>query len=135
MILPVAEKLLIPSHRVFANTILFNETDGSYASFDAKEPTSRDGGKKAVVQQLIDQHGYDGVVMIGDGATDMQARPPASAFIGYGGIVVREKVKEGADWFITDFKVSTAANNCIDLTLNVAGNIGRHKCGLKITAD
>jgi phosphoserine phosphatase len=105
MILPIAEHLRIPSHRVFANNILFNEADGAYASFDASAPTSRDGGKRTVVQKLIDDHGYSGVVMIGDGATDMQARPPASAFIGYGGIVVREKVKEGADWFISDFKV------------------------------
>lgn len=41
--------------------------------------------------------------MVGDGATDMQARPPADLFIGYGGIVVRDAVKKGADWFITDF--------------------------------
>jgi phosphoserine phosphatase len=33
----------------------------------------------------------------------MQARPPADAFIGYGGIVVRKAVQEGADWFVTDF--------------------------------
>ena len=107
MILPVAEKLFIPSHRVIANTLFFSETDGSYSSFDATSPTSRDGGKKTVVQGLIETNGYNGVVMIGDGATDMQARPPASAFIGYGGIVVRDKVKNGADWFITDFQVVT----------------------------
>jgi len=41
--------------------------------------------------------------MVGDGATDMQARPPADAFIGYGGIVVREPVRRGADWFVTHF--------------------------------
>ncbi len=41
--------------------------------------------------------------MIGDGATDLEARPPADGFIGYGGIVVRETVKAKADWFITDF--------------------------------
>jgi phosphoserine phosphatase len=41
--------------------------------------------------------------MFGDGATDMQARPPAEAFIGYGGVVVRDAVKIGADWFIMDF--------------------------------
>ena len=27
-------------------------------------------------------HGYDPIFMIGDGATDMEARPPADAFIG-----------------------------------------------------
>ena len=37
----------------------------------------------------------------GDGATDMEARPPADIFVGFGGNVIREKVKGGADWFVT----------------------------------
>ena len=43
--------------------------------------------------------------MIGDGATDLDARlhGPAAAFIGYGGVSVREKVKAQADWFISSF--------------------------------
>ncbi len=41
----------------------------------------------------------------GDGVTDMQARPPASAFICFGGAVVRDAVKKGADLFVTDFQV------------------------------
>ncbi len=41
--------------------------------------------------------------MIGDGATDLQARPPAHAMIGYGGIAQREKVMNGADMFVTHF--------------------------------
>ena len=40
--------------------------------------------------------------MVGDGVTDMHAKPPADAFIGFGGVVVREKVRDGADWFVTD---------------------------------
>lgn len=32
-----------------------------------------------------------------------QARPPAQAFIGYGGVTIREAVRDGADWFVTDF--------------------------------
>lgn len=105
MIEPVADQLRIPYHRIYANTLLFNESDGSFAGFDEKEPTSRDGGKPAVIQSLIDAHGYSSVVMIGDGATDMQAKPPAKVFIGYGGVIEREKVKEGADWYIYDFEV------------------------------
>ena len=50
--------------------------------------------------------GHKNVVMIGDGVTDMQAKPPAALFIGFGGVVVREKVRDGADWFISDFSVS-----------------------------
>lgn len=102
MIEPVAALLEIPEDRIFANTILFNH-DGSYYGFDRSEPTSRDGGKHAVFESLKKEFGYATMVMVGDGATDMQARPPADAFIGYGGVVTRKRVAEGADWFVTDF--------------------------------
>lgn len=46
--------------------------------------------------------------MIGDGVTDLQARPPADLFIGFGGIVTRDFVKQNADWFVTDFTQLTA---------------------------
>ena len=44
--------------------------------------------------------------MISDGATDMEARAQggADAFIGYGGVVIRDVVKNGADLFITDMQ-------------------------------
>jgi hypothetical protein len=58
MIEPVADLLGIPVHRVFANTLLFDPADGSYAGFDASEPTSRDGGKPRVLAQLAHAHGY-----------------------------------------------------------------------------
>eukprot|EP00913_Durusdinium_trenchii_P034396 g32177.t1 len=35
---------------------------------------------------------------------DMMGQGPAKAFIGYGGVSVREKVKKNADWFITSFQ-------------------------------
>lgn len=103
MIAPVAEKLGIPEDRIFANTILFDQ-DGLYAGFDEAEPTSHDGGKPAVLKLLQKQRGYKTLLMIGDGATDLQARPPAKAFIGFGGVQVREKVRQEADWFITNFQ-------------------------------
>jgi soluble P-type ATPase len=56
------------------------------------------------VKALKAKHGYKAVVMVGDGATDMQARPPAEAFIGYGGVAVRDAVRKGADWYVYDFK-------------------------------
>lgn len=103
MIEPIAEAVNVPSHRIFANKILF-DGEGNYSNYDEEQPTSRDGGKAKVVQQLKDELGLTSVVMVGDGATDMQAKPPADAFIGYGGVVERDVVKEGADWFITDFQ-------------------------------
>ncbi len=104
MINPIAELLRIPLNRVYANTILFDK-NGEYVGFDEKEYTSRDGGKPAVIHRLKNAHGYSTVVMVGDGATDMQAKPPADAFIGFGGVVERAAVKAGADWYVKDFQV------------------------------
>ena len=95
-------KLLNIIKLTFYVNIIFDD-NGGYAGFDTNEPTSADGGKPKVIQMLKDVHGYETVVMIGDGATDMQAKPPADAFIGFGGVVVRESVKDGADLFISDF--------------------------------
>eukprot|EP00127_Corallochytrium_limacisporum_P001558 Clim_evm11s66 gene=Clim_evmTU11s66 len=103
MINPLAEVLNIPKGNVHANNLLFNE-DGSYKGFDESEPTSRSGGKPKALQSIIDSKGHSVVIMVGDGATDMEARPPAKLFIGYGGNQVREKVKAGADLWCTDFE-------------------------------
>lgn len=106
MIEPIAEVLDIPFHRIYANNLLFN-VDGSFAGFDKDEPTSRDGGKPAVIQLLLNSHGEKmarPILMVGDGATDMQAKPPADAFLGFGGVAKRQAVEKGADWFITDFE-------------------------------
>ena len=46
------------------------------------------GGKAKVVADLKAKHGYKTVVMVGDGATDMEARDVeggADAFIGFAG--------------------------------------------------
>lgn len=59
--------------------ILFS---GEYAGFDENEPTSRNKGKGDVISMLKKEQGYGKIVMIGDGATDLEASPPADAFIG-----------------------------------------------------
>lgn len=55
---------------------------GEYAGFDENEPTSRSGGKALVVRRLKEHHGYQRLVIVGDGATDAEACPPADGFIG-----------------------------------------------------
>jgi phosphoserine phosphatase len=102
MIHPLADALGLPRAHVHANTLLFGPA-GEYAGFDQAAPTSRDGGKPEVLRRLRAQLGPGPIVMVGDGATDMQARPPADAFVGYGGVVVRPAVRDGACLFTTDF--------------------------------
>jgi phosphoserine phosphatase len=79
LIHPVADKLGIPLENVFANKLKFYY-DGSFAGFDGDQPTSRSGGKSAVIEILRSRHSV--IVMVGDGITDLEACPPADAFIG-----------------------------------------------------
>lgn len=55
---------------------------GEYAGFDENEPTSRSGGKAVVIDFLKKEKGYTNLILIGDGATDLEASPPADGFIG-----------------------------------------------------
>ena len=105
MIQPIAEELNVSQDKIYANTIWF-DSDGKYEGFDSKEFTSRDFGKARALEAIQKQHGYasGSLVMVGDGMTDMQAKPPADLVIGYGGVIERAAVREKADWFVTDFK-------------------------------
>jgi len=106
MIEPIAQQLAIPTQNIVANTLWFHD-DGSYRGFDPTEPTSADMGKPKALTRIQAQKGYETMVMVGDGATDAQAKPPAKAFIGFGGVVERPAVKAKADWFVTDFREMT----------------------------
>ncbi|KAB2087790.1 hypothetical protein ES319_A04G129100v1 [Gossypium barbadense] len=71
MINPVASILGILQENIFANQLLFGSS-GEFLGFDANDPTSRSGRKATVVQQIRNVKGYKELVMIGDGATDLE---------------------------------------------------------------
>jgi len=51
------------------------------------------------------------MVMVGDGATDLEARREGGAdiFIGYGGTVVRPSIAAQADWYVYGIQELTDA--------------------------
>ncbi|KAI7800851.1 putative phosphoserine phosphatase [Triplophysa rosa] len=98
----VASQLSIPLQHVYANRLKFY-FNGEYAGFDDSQPTAESGGKGKVISLLKERYGFETVVMIGDGVTDLEACPPASAFIGFGGNVVRQQVKEKSSWYVMSF--------------------------------
>ncbi|XP_052861374.1 phosphoserine phosphatase [Anopheles cruzii] len=109
LIEPVADALQIPLCNLYANKLYFNY-NGSYASFDATQVTSRSGGKGEAIKLIKGQvaggmsAGADKIVaMIGDGMTDLEACPPGNFFIGYGGNAVREEVQKRATYYVTNF--------------------------------
>ena len=74
--------------------------EGDYDGFDEASPTARSGGKAEVVARLRAELKPEITVMVGDGVSDLEAKPHVDRIIGYGGYVVRPKVKAGADAFI-----------------------------------
>ncbi|GAB0099044.1 Phosphoserine phosphatase [Sergentomyia squamirostris] len=103
LIEPVAEELGIPTENIYANKLFFT-FKGKYAGFDTNQPTSRSGGKAEAInkiKKMVDENAT--ITMIGDGATDLEASPPANYFIGYGGNIVREEVRNRSTYYITNF--------------------------------
>ena len=94
---PLAQFLGIA--RVEAVVLKFNE-DGSYAGFDETCPTARSKGKNMIARRLRADFKAQVVVMVGDGASDLEVKGDVDKVIGFGRYVVRPKVKAGADAFI-----------------------------------
>ena len=94
---PLADHLSID--RVEAVDLYFDE-QGRYTGFDELYPTTRSGGKPDVIRRLKAEFGSTQVVMVGDGVSDLETTSEVNQFIGFGGYVVREKVKAGARHFV-----------------------------------
>lgn len=99
-ILPFAERLGMD--RVEAVDLKF-DADGAYAGFDESAPTARSGGKPDVARALRAEFPGCTLVMVGDGASDMECSGVTDLFIGFGGFVARPAVKAGAEAFILHF--------------------------------
>jgi len=98
-VLPLAEELKIPRRNVHAVALTFDAI-GGYEDFDRRSFLTRPGGKELVVRDIrARSHGK--AAFVGDGASDLEARPAVDLFIGFGGVVVRPRVKENADVYIT----------------------------------
>mmetsp|Transcript_6379 Transcript_6379/g.19796 ORF Transcript_6379/g.19796 Transcript_6379/m.19796 type:complete len:598 (-) Transcript_6379:3278-5071(-) len=117
LMLPISRYLGVPPENIFANRMLWQWDDETQSpsklvGFDTSEPTSRNQGKPEAIATIRNKFPYNTVVMIGDGATDLEAvqvTGGADLFIGYGGVVERPAVKAEADWFVTDYSVLEAS--------------------------
>jgi phosphoserine phosphatase len=79
------------------------DANGNYADFDRRTFLTRTGGKELVVRDIrARSHGK--AAFIGDGISDLEAKPAVDLFIGFGGVVVRPRVKENADVYVTDLR-------------------------------
>ncbi|HEV7428601.1 MAG TPA: HAD-IB family phosphatase [Thermoanaerobaculia bacterium] len=101
-VLPVANVLKIAQRNVHAVKLTF-DANGNYADFDRRSFLTRTGGKELVVRDIrARSHGK--AALIGDGVSDLEAKPAVDLFIGFGGVVVRPRVKENAHLYVTDLR-------------------------------
>lgn len=94
-ILPFAEWLGLTPADVKAVDIHFDDA-GNYAGFDEASPLTRSGGKQTVLAEWRTSLPTP-IVMVGDGITDLEARPAVEMFIAYAGVVKRDAVTRQAD--------------------------------------
>jgi phosphoserine phosphatase len=73
---------------------------GGYLGFDECYPTTRSGGKPQRIVELTREFSATRTVMVGDGASDLEAKPVVDLFVGFGRYTERAKVKAGAHVFI-----------------------------------
>ncbi|MBZ0290323.1 MAG: HAD-IB family phosphatase [Anaerolineae bacterium] len=107
-----AKRLGVPPENVRAVELEYNELSGDWWRYYQPEtrhrqtyldynegPLTVSSGKPAIIQSLANgKHGRR--LMVGDGASDLATKPVVDLFVGFGGIVARDKVKNGADVFV-----------------------------------
>ncbi|HEX8411224.1 MAG TPA: HAD-IB family phosphatase [Thermoanaerobaculia bacterium] len=99
-IAPLAEKLGIAPRAVHAVPLQFDEA-GNYQDFDRRSLLARRGGKELVVRSILTR-AKGKAAFVGDGVSDLEAKPVVDLFVGFGGVCVRERVKENAEVYVTE---------------------------------
>lgn len=94
-VLTLALALGLGEQSVAAVDVYF-DSNGEYAGFDNRSPLARSGGKRTVLERWMPELPRP-VMLVGDGATDLEARPPADLFVAFAGVVERLAVMEAAD--------------------------------------
>lgn len=109
----LGRRLGVPPENIRAVELEYNELSGDWWRY--YEPGTRAGqtyldynegpltvssGKPAIVQELSKgKHGRR--MMVGDGASDLATQGLVDLFVGYGGVVSRQKVRDESDVFVS----------------------------------
>ena len=96
-IAPLARHLGIA--RVEAVPLRFDAA-GDYAGYDESAPAARRGGKPEILRALRAARRPARLVMVGDGASDAEARGVADLFVGFGRYADRPAVRAAADRYV-----------------------------------
>jgi phosphoserine phosphatase len=107
----LAAKLQIPPRAVHAVGLTFSDA-GEYEDFNRRSFLARPGGKELVVRD-IRARAHGNAAFIGDGVSDLEAKPAVDLFIGFGGVHTRARVRENADVFIDEPRLTAVLPHLI----------------------
>ena len=99
-VVALARELGLGDDDVAAVDVRFS-ADGAYAGYDAASPLSRSGGKRAVVEAWLPELPRP-ILMVGDGATDLEVQGVVDCFAAFAGVVARPAVIAAADAVIRE---------------------------------
>ena len=94
-VLVLSRMLGLPDDRVAAVDLHFSGA-GEYQGFDPTSPLAASGGKISAIQQWGSALRRP-VMMVGDGATDLETRPVVDLFVAFAGVAARPRVMAAAD--------------------------------------
>lgn len=97
---PLARHLGIDERLVHAVPLDFDD-HGAYRGFDRRSFLTRPGGKELVVHD-VRARSKGGAAFVGDGISDLEARPAVDLFVGFGGVIVRPRVRDQADVYVNE---------------------------------
>jgi phosphoserine phosphatase len=66
-----------------------------------ESPLAESQGKAAIVGELLADPSGGRSLLVGDGVSDLEARDAVDLFVGFGGVVFRERVAREADVYVT----------------------------------
>lgn len=91
----LARALGLPDAAVAAVDVYF-DARGAYAGFDTASPLARSGGKAEMIATWQPAPPRPSM-LVGDGATDLEARDVVDCFVAFAGVAERAAVVQGAD--------------------------------------
>ena len=111
-------RLGVAPERIRAVELEYNELSGEWWRYNEPQaqhqqtyleyvegPLTISSGKPAIIDELTgEQHGRR--FMIGDGSSDLATHTMVDLFVGYGGVVARDKVKAESDIFIQSLSLA-----------------------------
>lgn len=99
-VLILARELGVAEDAVDAVDVYFSD-DGLYSGYDVSSPLSVAGGKRQVIESWATRVPHP-IMLVGDGATDLEAQPAVDAFVAFAGVAFRPAVVAAADQVIRD---------------------------------